>query len=323
MCESGMDNIIKKIKDNRNNVAAVENAWSYACKNIGVEKGDPIVKFGFMLSRHPDLQSSTNAYHNNLHAADTVICASELAKREFNNPVERKKNGVVLLMSMLAHDIQHNGKHNQFDYELEQKAFNSLNDFVNSNKELKSFWDKELKNEYGSWEYVSKNIEKIILGTDFKLGPTENMKNYNQESNGQYQINKLKMLANEADILPSCSADFGPQLGLMLAKEQDNPGVGSWKGREFFLSKLANFGSDASKDLGVQQHIKKQVEVIQKHGAENLDKLSENGNFTKIAQKVKSEVETVGVNLNWGFLDKLRDAIINTSLDSVAKNKIR
>ncbi len=284
-----MDKIIEKIKNNRLNDNPVNSAWSFACSNLGIVENDPIVIFGQLLCEHEGLKKSDNAYHNHYHSADAMITASFLANEEFSKK-DLRKNGVLLVISMMGHDLNHSGSTNKYDYELEKISYQSLNDFVTSNKKIKDFWDKNLSNEFGSWESFSKKIEEVILGTDFKLGPAQNIQNYNLSDTGDYKINKIKMLANEADILPSCTAELGPELGLYLAKEQNNEAVGSWKGREFFLKNLAKFHSKASENVGIVEHIKKQVDLIDKYGVAKLDELSKNGNFSKVASQIKVEV---------------------------------
>ncbi len=52
---------------------------------------------------------------------------------------------------MLSHDIAHNGGHNTYDYELEQKAVLSMKDYVKSRPEMMKLWENKLESTYGSW----------------------------------------------------------------------------------------------------------------------------------------------------------------------------
>ena len=175
-----MSKLVHEIEKVRKSESPVITAWIEGCNRIGLDSSSPIVTFGKMFAEHPDLKNSDNAYHNHLHAADAVTCASILAKEEFNNK-EIKINGPLMLFSMLCHDIAHTGENNQFDYQLEKEAVSSMQNFINNNPELKNYWNKNIKDDFGSWEKFSNAVETIILGTDFKNGPQENYKTYNDD----------------------------------------------------------------------------------------------------------------------------------------------
>lgn len=305
-----INELVNEIKEVRESANPVKEAWVDSCEKVGLDMNDPMVHFGLMFTKHPDLISSPNSYHNQVHAADAVTCAGALAKEEFSGK-DLKFNGPVLLFSMLCHDIAHNGKNNEFDYQLEKEAVNSMTEFANKNPEIKKYWKDNLETKYGSLDGFFNNVEQVILGTDFKNGPKENLKNYSEQNFGELKLNQLKMLANEADILPSCISSLGPQLGLQLAEEQNNPGVASWKGREFFIGKLATFGSNASKNMEIQNHIDSQLRVIAKHGAESLDQESKNGNFLNVADKVhKESTAPFKLNFNLDILREMRDSFL-------------
>ena len=218
-----------------------------------------------MFLSHPDLQNSDNAYHNHFHTSEAIISGAYLAKAEFDNS---SHYGPILLFAMMGHDIAHNGGNNTYDYELEIKAVSSMEKFVSENPQIEKFWNKNFAKEYGSWENFSDTVSGIILNTDFKTGPRENSSNYKHGNS----ITQLKMLANEADILPSCISTLGPERGVMLGVEQNNPAVGSWKAREFFLDKLAVYASEASTKLEIPRHIKAQIKSIQSIGHDELEK---------------------------------------------------
>lgn len=281
-----LKNLVIEIQENRKSDDPVKRAWIESCKRIGLEPDNHFVHFGIMASNHPDLIHSANPYHNHFHSADAIISASFLANAEFSID-ELKNNGELLLFSMMFHDIAHNGGHNTFDYELEQAAVNSMNEFFNSNPHLLVFWNNKLKEIYGDWSNFSQQVASIILYTDFKNGPVINLKNYEEQS---IDINRIRLLANEADILSSCTSVLGPKLGLLLAKEQNNPKLGTWKGRELFLSKLVKIGSLASKKFELQQHINMQIEIMQSIGVDELDKKSNNENFLSIAEQISNKV---------------------------------
>jgi hypothetical protein len=275
-------NLVIEIEENRKSDSPVKRAWVNSCKRIGLESNDPFVQFGLKFANHPDLIHSDNKYHNHLHSADAIISSSFLAKEEFSND-DLKNNGALLIFSMMCHDIAHNGGHNNFDYELEKAAVKSMNDYMQSHQELLKYWNHNLINKYGSWEWFSNKVESVILGTDFKNGPKMNLLNYKKQ---QIDMNRIHLLANEADILPSCTSKLGPKLGLLLALEQNNPNIGTWKSRELFISKLVNLGSIASEKIGIKEHIAKQIQIMHSIGIEELDRKSLNGNFLKIAEEM-------------------------------------
>jgi hypothetical protein len=289
--EESMNELLKslviEIEENRKSDSPVKSAWVESCKRIGLELDNPFVQFGLKCANHPDLIHSDNKYHNHLHASDAIISASFLAKEEFTAD-SLKINGALLLFSMMFHDIAHNGGHNHFDYELEQAAVDSMNEYINDNQHLLVYWNNKLKKTYGDWATFSKTVESVILGTDFKNGPAVNLKNYNEQP---IDVNKVRLLANEADILPSCTSILGPKLGLLLSEELNKPVVGTWQGREFFISKLAKLGSMASRKLEIQQHVDRQLEIINIIGIAELDRKSEDGNFLKVAEYINNATE--------------------------------
>jgi hypothetical protein len=284
-------NLVSEIEENRKNDSPVKRAWVNSCQRIGLDLNDPFVQFGLKFANHPDLIYSNNKYHNHLHSADAIISSSFLAKEEFSNK-NLKHNGSLLLFSMMCHDIAHNGGHNNFDYELEKAAVKSMNDYMQNHLELLKYWHENLSNIYGNWKNFSTKIESVILGTDFKNGPENNLLNYQKT---KIDIIQIHLLANEADILPSCTSALGPKLGVLLALEQNNPEVASWKSREFFISNLAKIGSRGSKKLGIKEHIAKQIQIMHEIGIEELDRQSLGGNFLKIAEQINEKTTyTIG-----------------------------
>jgi hypothetical protein len=301
-----LNNLIHDINTIKFSNHPVLDSWEIACNNIGLKSNDSWREFGRIFSRHPDLnrQNIINDYHNYLHSGEAILSSSILVKNEFTK-IENKNIGPILLFSMMCHDIAHNGTHNTSDYELEIKAVNSMNQFVNDNPQILEFWNNNLAKEYGTWSNFSKTVEKIILGTDFKIGPKENSKQYIQNPN--LKINQLQMLANESDILPSCLSSLGPERGIKLAKEQKNPNVGTWKARQFFLQNLVIYCSNASQHLGIQAHIEKQLTAFSKYTPEYLDDLSNKTDFLSVAKKIDYEVNNNFKEFNSKNIQKIRD----------------
>lgn len=203
---------------------------------------------------------------------------------------------------MLCHDIAHTGKINTRYYELEQKAICSMNEYVKAHPEIKEYWGTHLEKDYGTWESFAKIIEGIILNTDFSIGPKENAEKYQLGES----LSQIKMLANEADILPSCLAEFGPERAVMLANEQSNPSLSCWKNREFFLENLVTYKSHASKRLEIDTHIQAQINVIKFNGVDFLDHMTQTHGIENLVKDLIAEVKLAEGALK---LEKLRQVI--------------
>lgn len=279
-----LQNMIEQYKILRSNSNPVELAWNMGCDHIGLSPNDPWREFGLMFAQHPDLQHSELAYHNNFHSAEAVVSAAHLASLEFG---ENTVYAPVLMFSMLCHDIAHTGKTNTYDYELETQAVNAMRAFLGP--DMQQFWNQHLQSTQGTLKNFLNTVETIVLGTDFKNGPKLNQNNYrlNAQNNPLHQ---LCMLANEADILPSIILETGVPRGHWVAEEANNPAVGSWKGRMFFLSQLAVCESQASKAMGLQEHIDEQVAAIGALGAEFLDANNAEHGWENSMQLVQQQI---------------------------------
>lgn len=260
-----LQNVVEQYGTLRAHSKPVELAWQMGGDLIGLSPIDPWREFGRMFAQHPDLQHSTLAYHNHFHSAEAVLSGAHLAALEFGG---NSAYAPILMFAMLCHDIAHTGKTNSYDYELETQAVNAMRAFITPN--MQQFWNDHLQSTHGTLKNLLNTVETIVLGTDFKNGPKLNRSNYqlNAQSNPLHQ---LCMLANEADILPSIILETGVPRGHWVGEESNNPAVGSWKGRAFFLSQLAVCESHASKSMGLQEHIDAQVAAIGALGAEFLD----------------------------------------------------
>lgn len=260
-----LNNIVAQYNTLRANPNPVELAWAMGCDRIGLTSSDPWRTWGVMFARHPDLQHSALPYHNHFHSSEAVLSAAHLAALEFG---DNSVYAPVLMFAMLCHDIAHTGTTNAYDYELETQAVASMRAFLTP--EMQQFWNQHLQPTQGTLKNFLNTVEVIVLGTDFKNGPKLNQHNY--RLNAQHNpLHQLCMLANEADILPSIILETGVPRGHWVADETNNPNVGSWKGRMYFLSQLAVCESQASKTMALQEHIAEQVAAISVLGAEFLD----------------------------------------------------
>lgn len=281
-----LHNMIEQYEILRANSNPVELSWNMGCDQIGLAHNDPWREFGLMFAQHPDLQHSDLAYHNNFHSAEAVLSAAHLAALEFGH---NSVYAPILMFSMLCHDIAHTGKTNAYDYELETQAVNAMRAFIGP--EMQQFWIEHLQSTHGTLKNFLNTVETVVLGTDFKNGPKHNQRNY--QLNAQHNpLHQLCMLANEADILPSIILETGVPRGHWVAKESNNPAVGSWKGRLFFLGQLAVCESQASNALGLQEHIDAQVAAIGALGAEFLDANNVEHGWEDSVQLVQQQMHT-------------------------------
>lgn len=127
-------------------------------------------------------------------------------------------------------------------------------------KEMKTFWENNLQEDYGKLSHFQRRIARLILGTEFKVGVQANLKAYESNDKNNPFV-RLNTLANEADIFVSVLQLYGSEKGFLLAEEQNMPSLATEQGRMFFLENLAKYTSDASKKLGIQEHITEQVKT--------------------------------------------------------------
>ena len=281
-----LHNMIEQYEILRANSNPVELAWNMGCDQIGLAHNDPWREFGLMFTQHPDLQHSDLAYHNHFHSAEAVVSAAHLALLEFG---DNSVYAPILMFSMLCHDIAHTGKTNAYDYELETQAVNAMRAFIGP--EMQQFWIEHLQSTHGTLKNFLNTVETVVLGTDFKNGPKLNQNNYRLNAHNN-PLHQMCMLANEADILPSIILQTGVLRGHWVAEESNTPAVGSWKGRMFFLGQLAVCESQASKAMGLQNHIDAQVAAIGALGAEFLDNNNLEHGWEHSVQLVQQQMHT-------------------------------
>ena len=187
-------------------------------------------------------------YHNRLHFADALTSMSiQLA---ILVELEKEANQdwmVCALLTCIAHDVVHPGKVNLVESEIEKQSVNFLKPIL----KFHSVPDK--------WQKV---IETAIVRSDFAIVH----QNHAQVAGKAFEwnLNWLCVLLNEADVMASASAKYGPELGESLAHEWrliDFPlhgSVASLEGRKFFLKQLV-FSSPSSLVLGINQRISEEI----------------------------------------------------------------
>ncbi len=199
------------------------------------------------------------AYHNRLHFADTMISLSYLliAQRQWQtlsqSPLSESHIEWVSLLSMLAHDLMHDGKTNRYPQELEQRSVNHLKPFMNN---------------HGLDQADQVLITQLILHTD----ANSIIANHARIKIRAFDLNDpdcLTILITESDILASCLSATQTvrtqnlyQEWLLLYPEQAQQLLQP-KNRLLFLERIALFSSPASKLLTIDQDRQSQIDAIQ------------------------------------------------------------
>ena len=187
-------------------------------------------------------------YHNRLHFADALTSMSV----QLSILVALKKEAnqdwmACALLTCIAHDFFHPGKVNLVESEIERQSVNFLKPILKSH----SVPDE--------WRKI---IDTVIVRSDFAVVH----QNHAHVAGKAFEWNLkwLCVLLNEADVMASASAKFGPELGESLAQEWrliDFPlhsSVASLEGRKNFLKQLI-FSSPSSLVLGLGERISEEV----------------------------------------------------------------
>jgi len=190
-------------------------------------------------------------YHNRLHTADalTAMCLLIQALQETHFSVDDEW-AAALLLAVTAHDVLHPGGANAFLQEFEQRSVAELQ-ITASAHAVDSVWLQRVK--------------AMILRTD----PTLVSDNHDRVKDSAFEMNLdwACVLINEADILASATALFGPALGEALAQEwalKNHPlhhVVGTPSGRRHFLSSL-RFSTPASEAFGIAASVEQQIKNL-------------------------------------------------------------
>lgn len=255
-----MDKFLLEFKEIQQHENPVFFSWNKALDYLNFSQSNPWRKFAlFFINSLKDLQSSPNAYHNQIHSAEAIFSSALLIKEELSE-AEVLHYAPYLLFAMMCHDIEHTGGHNQTPYELEKLAVNSVKQQLKSIF-VQTYWEDNFLQQYGSLLHFQRKIERIILGTDFKFGVQKNIKAYQNNSSNNIFI-RLNTLANEADIFVSIMDELGNEKGLLLAQEQKQPQLATQQGRLFFLENLVHYVSIASQKLAIQDYLKNQIHYL-------------------------------------------------------------
>ena len=296
-------------------------AFEEAMKMIEAPQKSLISSLAERIYTHPNFLSDVS-YHNHHHAAEATLSAAFLLAHEYDSANQEDKNklkryGPYLIIAMLAHDFGHPGRTNASFRELEWGSVHLLEEVVDNLKE-----DLLSENKVQSAQALDEMmpiLREIIIYTEFSQGPKENYKAYFSSINLPNDLDKLRTLANEADVLCSMLADTGPERGRFLAEEWSNKNAGTYKGRLGFLKFLEQqnyYSTSASEKLNLKAYLSNQIKAIESLDVNYLDSLE----ISQADQLVVNKLKEYSINNNnkkdWSEkLSLIKHQKINTKID--------
>jgi len=177
-------------------------------------------------------------YHNRLHFADSLTTITMQCALEVRNGAKPDVAWqAALLLIAVSHDFRHSGRVNRHLSDIESTSVNFLAPIMKS-MQLDEVWVER--------------INTIILRSDFSL-----VKENHSRIDGrafEWDSDWACVLLNEADIMASASADFGPMLSNALSLEwkaiefAPHATVATESGRRQFLSTI-QFSSYSARKL--------------------------------------------------------------------------
>ena len=190
-------------------------------------------------------------YHNSLHTADVLVTLTLLMRMQLSHPKQSDWQWIAcLLASATGHDFDHPGGVNRSHSEFETRSCLAMVGKVDAS---------------GMLGEDSERIQKLILNTE--VGSVAEHHQLVAGKNFDWDLPWCTVLLNEADILASATAEFGPSLGHALAQELKEAGneagntIASPNGRRQFLSSL-RFSSPSAKKLGMPQRVQQQLALL-------------------------------------------------------------
>lgn len=186
------------------------------------------------------------AYHNRLHTADVLLTLTALLHgQQASHQPEARPWAAACLAAAVAHDYGHPGGTNAQPFELESRSWQAL---AAHTPALPQPWRGR--------------IESLILHTDPLTVQANHLRVASQAFD--WTLPWCQVLLNEADILVSASARFGPGLSQALAQEWQRAGVAAHAvvatpaGRLAFLRSV-RFSSPAALALGLPEQVQQQM----------------------------------------------------------------
>jgi hypothetical protein len=198
-----------------------------------------------------DIFQTEPLYHNRLHFADAITTISvQIAIQSHLSQEFNVEWSACALLACMAHDFGHSGRINQFESELEKNSVQLLAPILE---------ECGVSEEWRHW------TERCIIQSDFAIVHH----NHAAVKGAQFEwdLKWLIVLMNESDVMASASTHFGASMGEALAREWKkidfvaHKTVATPAGRKGFL-KIITFSSPASKELGIQAAIDKEIQTI-------------------------------------------------------------
>ena len=190
-------------------------------------------------------------YHNSLHTADVLVTLTLLMRMQLSHPKQSDWQWIAcLLASATGHDLDHPGGFNRFHSEFETRSSLAMVGKVDASCMLVEDIDR---------------IQKLILNTE--VGSVAEHHQLVAGKDFDWDLPWCTVLLNEADILASATAEFGPSLGHALAQELIEAGneagntIANANGRRQFLSSI-RFSSPSAKKLGMPQMVQQQLALL-------------------------------------------------------------
>jgi hypothetical protein len=261
------------------NDAPIAVAWDLAFEIVEMDRhcGKKFIK---ELNKYANEMESNNPYHNHVHLAQVILICAYLLKEEFVSVPERHRHFFPLMISANFHDIGHPGRPNKFVFELEYESVKLMNTFIHEHK-LDSIWNEHARTHQEKWHWpkwseLNAMIKELILSTEFRAQSDKVIDAYLNHRDALWsqdnpiQINRLKMLLREGDILLSCLPKTGWNQSIKMMLEgghtcENVKTLAGWKG---FLEIMGNhYQSEASSNLGINVQIhqlKEDLDIIAK-----------------------------------------------------------
>lgn len=189
--------------------------------------GKALIRLSHAVQKDTDTKPGKLDYHNIAHFREAVMSVGHLSALEFEGQAASPHLVMLAMTAMVGHDFKHDGTSNTPNKSLEAMAWDACKPHL-----------QDLPSE------DMNALESIILATD----PTKLNDHRARYASAQMPpgtIERLRLLACEADLTPSLLPAHGVAMGKMLANEMTSSGVanletlgktiGSWESRMGFL----------------------------------------------------------------------------------------
>ena len=234
---------VRYLNINERNVSAAASQMLQAAERVAQE-----IEASFA----NDIFQTEPLYHNRLHFADAITTVSvQIAIQSQLSKSFDAEWSACALLACIAHDFGHSGRINQFESELEKHSVDLLRPILD---------ECGIEGQWREW------TERCIIQSDFALVQQNHAAV--QGAPFEWDLKWLIVFLNESDVMASASTVFGTDMGEALAREWKkidfvaHKTVATPAGRMGFL-KIITFSSPASKELGIQAAIEKEIQTIQ------------------------------------------------------------